>query len=155
MHVDNNKKLCRSTAARRTPDRDQRELARSVDTDSIFIAPDEIMGLDGVRATAENLATVLGLDSKSLYEASGSEEQWSQVYLVARRLTPEQSDKIRELKIPGVHTRKEPKRYYPNGSLAAHVLGFVGLDGVGLGGVEQTYDETVMGEPGKVFLERF
>ena len=136
-------------------DRDQRELARSVDTDSIFIAPDEIIGSDGVRATAENLATVLGLDNKSLFtklqEAKDSDRRF---IWIARRLTPEQSDKIKELKIAGVHIRKEPKRFYPNGSLAAHVLGFVGLDGIGLGGVEQTYDETVMGEPGKVFLER-
>ena len=136
-------------------DRDQRELARSVDTDSIFIAPDEITELDGVRATADNLATVLGLDSKSLLTRLQEAKNSGRRFIwIARRLTPEQSEKIKELKMPGVHTRKEPKRYYPNGSLAAHILGFVGLDGVGLGGVEQTYDETVMGEPGKVFLER-
>ena len=55
---------------------------------------------------------------------------------------------------PGVHTRKEPKRFYPNGSLAAHVLGFVGLDGTGLAGIEQVYNEKIGGEPGKLFIER-
>ncbi|HYY59612.1 MAG TPA: penicillin-binding protein, partial [Pyrinomonadaceae bacterium] len=53
----------------------------------------------------------------------------------------------------GVYSLKEPKRRYPNGSLAAHVLGFVGLDEVGLAGVEQAYDERVRGEAGSVFVE--
>ena len=61
---------------------------------------------------------------------------------------------IRGLGLPGVHFRKEPKRFYPNGSLAAHVLGFVGLDGAGLGGVEQVYNEKISGEPGKLFVEK-
>ena len=50
--------------------------------------------------------------------------------------------------------RSEPKRFYPNGSIAAHVLGFVGIDGAGLGGVEQFYNEKITGEPGKLFIER-
>jgi cell division protein FtsI (penicillin-binding protein 3) len=58
------------------------------------------------------------------------------------------------MKLSGVHVRKEPKRFYPNGSLAAHVLGFVGLDNVGLGGVEQVYNEKITGESGKLFLEK-
>ena len=56
--------------------------------------------------------------------------------------------------MPGVHTRKEPKRFYPNGSLAANVLGFVGLDGNGLAGIEQVYNEKITGEPGKLFIEK-
>ncbi|HEV7798641.1 MAG TPA: penicillin-binding transpeptidase domain-containing protein, partial [Pyrinomonadaceae bacterium] len=50
--------------------------------------------------------------------------------------------------------KKEPKRFYPNGSLAANVLGFVGLDGTGLAGIEQVYNEKITGEPGKVFIEK-
>ncbi len=136
-------------------DRDLRELARSVDTDSIFVAPDEITEIDGAGSIADGLATVLGLDrhvlSTQLQEAK---ENGRRFIWIARRLTPEQAEKIDALKLPGVHSRKEPKRYYPNGSLAAHVLGFVGLDGAGLGGVEQTYNEMVTGEPGRVFLEK-
>src|SRR6266536_1961530 len=136
-------------------DRDLRELARSVDTDSIFVAPDEITEIDGAGSIADGLATVLGPDrhvlSTQLQEAK---ENGRRVIWIARRLTPEQAEKIDALKLPGVHSRKEPKRYYPNCSLAAHVLGFVGLDGAGLGGVEQTYNEMVTGEPGRVFLEK-
>ncbi len=52
-----------------------------------------------------------------------------------------------------MYSRKEPKRYYPNDTLAAHVLGFVGTDEIGLGGVEQYYNEKIRGEAGKVYLE--
>jgi len=136
-------------------DRDQRELARSVDTDSIFVAPDEITEIDGAQSTAEGLATVLGLDRQVLFtQLQEAKENGRRFIWIARRLTSEQAAKIDALKLPGVHSRKEPKRYYPNGSLAAHVLGFVGLDGAGLGGVEQIYNEKITGEPGKVFLEK-
>jgi cell division protein FtsI (penicillin-binding protein 3) len=58
------------------------------------------------------------------------------------------------LNLAGVHCRSEPTRYYPNGSLASHVLGYVGLDGIGLGGVERFYNEKISGEPGKLFIEK-
>ena len=48
---------------------------------------------------------------------------------------------------------KSPSAYYPNGSLAAHVLGFVGLDNAGHAGIEQFYNQKISGEPGKLFLE--
>jgi cell division protein FtsI (penicillin-binding protein 3) len=69
-------------------------------------------------------------------------------------LSPEAGKQIETLALPAVHVQREPKRYYPNGALAAHVLGFVGLDNVGLGGVEQVYNEKITGEPGKLFLEK-
>ena len=62
--------------------------------------------------------------------------------------------KITALELPGLQSQLEPKRYYPNGPLAAHVLGYVGLDGSGLGGVEQFYNSKIAGEPGRLFLER-
>jgi cell division protein FtsI (penicillin-binding protein 3) len=62
--------------------------------------------------------------------------------------------KITALNLPGIHPQLEPKRFYPNGSLAAHVLGYVGLDGQGLGGVEQSYNQKISGEPGQLFIEK-
>jgi cell division protein FtsI (penicillin-binding protein 3) len=53
-----------------------------------------------------------------------------------------------------LQTQLEPKRYYPNGSLAAHVLGYVGLDGKGLGGVEQFYNAKISGEAGHLLVEK-
>jgi cell division protein FtsI (penicillin-binding protein 3) len=86
-----------------------------------------------------------------LEEAKGKN---SRFLWVARRLTNEQATAIRGFGLPGVNFRSEPKRFYPNGSIAAHVLGFVGIDGAGLGGVEQFYNEKISGEPGKLFTEK-
>ncbi|HEX7296715.1 MAG TPA: penicillin-binding transpeptidase domain-containing protein, partial [Pyrinomonadaceae bacterium] len=73
---------------------------------------------------------------------------------IARRLDADLAAKITALNLPGRHPQLEPKRFYPNGSLAAHVLGYVGLDGQGLGGVEQSYNEKISGEPGQLFIEK-
>jgi len=88
-------------------------------------------------ATAQVLAATLRLDeaklAKQLDEARCSA---SQFLWIARRLDAETAGKIELLHLPGVHLQQEPKRFYPNGSLAAHVLGFVGLDNAGLAGIE-------------------
>jgi cell division protein FtsI (penicillin-binding protein 3) len=132
-------------------DRQGRELARSIDTESFFVVPTEISNAE---ETATRLASLIGTDREALAqrlkEAQGANRKFA---WVARKLDHEQAEKIRALKLEGVYSLKEPKRFYPNGSLAAHVLGFVGLDEVGLAGVEQFYDERIRGEGGKVFVE--
>ncbi len=132
-------------------DREGRQLARTVETESIFAAPDEINDVDG---TAEQIVAALGLDRASLIkqldEAKSSDRRF---VWIARRITREQAEKILTMKIAGLHSRKEPKRFYPNGTLAAHVLGFVGLDDTGLAGIEQFYNQKISGEAGKLFLE--
>jgi cell division protein FtsI (penicillin-binding protein 3) len=132
-------------------DREGRELARSVDTQSFFIVPGEIS--DIARASAQ-LAPLVGADARTLEERLREAREGNRKFIwIARKLEEEQAGRINALKLEGVYSLKEPKRRYPNGSLAAHVLGFVGLDEVGLAGVEQFYDERVRGEAGKVFLE--
>ncbi len=142
-------------------DRQERELARSVDTLSVFIAPDEFdskteAGTEGaIDCTTTLLSPVLSMDRRSLLSRivearkSGRRFIWA-----ARRLSPEQAQEIEGMQLTGVHIRKEQKRFYPNGSLAANVLGFVGLDGNGLAGIEQVYNEKIIGEPGKLFIEK-
>ncbi len=142
-------------------DRQERELARSIDTTSVFLAPEEFekkteaQTIGEIDCTADHLSFLLGLDQKVLstqiIEArkSGRHFIWA-----ARRVTPEQASLLESMELTGVHTRKEPKRFYPNGSLAANVLGFVGLDGIGLAGIEQTFNEKILGEPGKLFIEK-
>lgn len=136
-------------------DRQGRELARSIDLDSIFVAPEELEEPEAIACTASALATVLNLNyealSKQLLEAH---QEGKRFVWIKRRVSPEQAEQLRALNLPGVHWREEPKRYYPNGSMAAHILGFVGLDGIGLGGIEQVFDEKIAGDPGRIFLER-
>ncbi len=135
-------------------DRQERQLARSVQTVSLFLDPD---GLDAATldSNAHQLAQTLGtkyLDlAKEFREAQTSKRRF---VWIARRLDADRANKIVAMGLPGVQSRLEPKRYYPNGPLAAHILGYVGLDGQGLGGVEQFYNTKITGEPGRLFVER-
>ena len=135
-------------------DRQERQLARSVQTVSLFLDPD---GLDvaTLDRNAQELARSLGLKyaelQKQFREAHAEKRRF---IWIARRLDAEHANKIVAMNLPGVQPRLEPKRYYPNGSLAAHILGYVGLDGQGLGGVEQFYNTKISGEPGRLFLEK-
>jgi cell division protein FtsI (penicillin-binding protein 3) len=132
-------------------DRLGRELARSVDTESFFAVPAEV---EDEEKAATNLAPLVGADRAALLDRlrEGKEKNRKFVW-VARKLDAEQAQRVAALKLAGIYSLKEPKRFYPNGQLASHVLGFVGLDEVGLGGVEQVYNERIQGEAGKLFVE--
>ena len=67
---------------------------------------------------------------------------------VARKLDPETANRVRELNLKGVYFQKEFKRFYPNNDLAAQVLGYVGTDDTGLGGLELEFDDDMHGTPG-------
>src|ERR1041384_5012013 len=135
-------------------DRQERQLARSVQTVSLFLDPD---GLDAATLdrNAQQLAKPLGLKqadlTKEFRDAAAAKKRF---IWIARRRDADVANKIVELKLPGLQTQLEPKRYYPNGSLAAHVLGYVGLDGKGLGGVEQFYNAKISGEAGHLLVEK-
>ncbi|MDQ2936877.1 MAG: transpeptidase family protein [Acidobacteriota bacterium] len=142
-------------------DRQERELARSIETTSIFIAPDEFeekteaQTTAAIDCTANYLSSSLGLDQRDLsIQISEARRSGRRFIWVARRITPEQASLLETMQLTGVHTRKEPRRFYPNGSLASNVLGFVGLDGNGLAGIEQTFNEKIVGGPGKLFIEK-
>jgi cell division protein FtsI/penicillin-binding protein 2 len=135
-------------------DRQERQLARSVQTVSLFLDPD---GLDAATLdnNAKQLAQVLSLKHADLAnEFHEAQSQNRRFIWIARRLDSDLGAKVIALNLPGIQTRLEPKRYYPNGPLAAHVLGYVGLDGQGLGGLEQFYNSKIAGEPGRLFLEK-
>ena len=135
-------------------DRQQRELARSIQTVSLFVDPDGLQSGD-LLCTASGLAKALGeKESDLLKELTDAQNEKRRFIWMARRLDAEQAAPILSLNLPGLNSILEPKRYYPNGSLAAHALGFVGLDGQGLGGVEQAYNAKINGEPGRLFLEK-
>jgi cell division protein FtsI (penicillin-binding protein 3) len=133
-------------------DRQGRELARSIDTESFFADPREILNADN---TAGRIAAVTGQDRTELAgRLSEAKETNKKFVWIVRRLDIQSASKLDQLNLDGIYSRKEPKRYYPNDSLAAHVLGFVGTDEIGLSGVEEYYNEKIRGEGGKVFLER-
>ncbi len=121
-------------------DRQMKELAVSVEVDSIYARPAE---LESLTHAAAQLAAVLDVDERNLLkQLKGT----SPFVWVKRRTTPAEAAAVRLLDMPGVGFIKEGRRYYPHRELSAKVLGFVGLDGEGLEGIELRYDKALRGE---------
>jgi len=72
---------------------------------------------------------------------------------VARRVDADTARRVKELNLKGIYTQKEFKRFYPNKGLAAQVLGYVGTDDTGLGGLERKFDDEMHGAPGYKLTE--
>ncbi|HSE33035.1 MAG TPA: penicillin-binding protein [Pyrinomonadaceae bacterium] len=135
-------------------DRHGRQLARSIQTISLFLDPADL-DAGKLECTAQQLSSALGLNHAELaQQLSNAQSAESRFLWIARRLDLDRGNQILALNLPGIHPVIEPKRFYPNGSLASHVLGYVGIDGQGLGGVEHSYNSKIKGEPGELFLER-
>jgi cell division protein FtsI (penicillin-binding protein 3) len=137
-------------------DRNLRELAMTVQVDSIFAVPTEIADK---QATAHALAAIVHTDSD---DALTSEEQIAarmdaarNFAWVARRVTAETSasvqDLIRTQHLKGIYFQKEFQRFYPDNEIAAQMLGYVGMDDIGLGGLEQKFEPQLHGVPGRMY----
>jgi len=127
-----------------------RVLAESIAAESIYADPQAI---GNRRAVAKALANVkgIGLSARELeakLRGNGS-FAW-----IARQLPLEVTAEARKLKLPGIYFLEAHRRSYPRATLAANVIGYVGLDGDGLGGIEHSFDQHVRGTPGKVTLLR-
>ncbi|HEY4575571.1 MAG TPA: penicillin-binding transpeptidase domain-containing protein [Thermoanaerobaculia bacterium] len=121
-----------------------RELAVSIQVDSVYAVPPEV---EDPAATAAALArAVPDLDRGKLARQLAGDREF---IWVARKLDPPVAEKVRALKLKGLYFVPESKRYYPMKELAAQVLGYVGTDNHGLAGLEQVYDQEITGKPGK------
>ena len=128
-------------------------LAMSAGVDTIYLSPAEIaQNNEDAGAIAAGLAEILGLDYDAVYAKTQNTRSWYEV--VARKAEEDVATAVREFKEEGGYTgiklEADTKRYYPNGSLAAHVIGFVGTDNTGLGGIEAKYDKVLSGTNGYV-----
>jgi cell division protein FtsI (penicillin-binding protein 3) len=128
-------------------DRHGAPLATSTPAESLFAQPKSLG--DPVRVAAR-LAPLLEMPERELHAAlvSGRPFVW-----LRRRLPPGVVGAIKALREPGLDFVLEPLRLYPNRELAAHVIGFVGVDG-GLEGVERARDTELSGAPGKAITGR-
>jgi cell division protein FtsI (penicillin-binding protein 3) len=131
-------------------DRNLRELAVTVQVDSVFAVPSELG--ENRASAAEILAEIVHADPRDNFT---SKQQMLARFIasrnfawVARRVDANTAERVRELNLKGIYFQKEFKRFYPNNDLAAQVLGYVGTDDTGLGGLEQKFDEDMHGEPG-------
>jgi cell division protein FtsI (penicillin-binding protein 3) len=101
--------------------------------------------------TAAALSPILGIPVDTIIESLTVDSRFS---YVAKRITPETWKAVAALGIPGVFSEPTTNRVYPNGSLAASVIGYVGAEGTGLGGLEYGLNEQLMGQDGKLTVER-
>src|SRR5215471_19346706 len=127
-------------------DRNGAELAMSIDVDSVFAVPSEIPDQE---TTAQILGNVLNVDAQELLARLRSQRNFA---WVKRKVDGDVSDRVRELNLRGIYFRREPKRFYPKRELAAQVIGYVGTDDEGLGGVELAYDDDLRGIPGREMI---
>ena len=127
-------------------DRNGRELAMSVMVDSVFAVPAEV---PDQAATAALLGRILNVDSRELLARMKASHAFC---WVARKVDADLAGRVRALNLKGIYFQKEPKRFYPKRELAAQVVGYVGMDDEGLGGIERQYDEHLRGMPGKMLI---
>ena len=132
-------------------DRNGQMLAYSVDADSVFADPSEIEHPDKV---AQLVCGALdGCSARDRHEMAQGLRRDTQFVYLARKVSPDEAQRVKALELKGVGFVKESRRYYPKKELAAHVLGYVGLDNTGLAGLESTYDAQVRGREGKVLIQ--
>jgi cell division protein FtsI/penicillin-binding protein 2 len=132
-------------------DRAGEPLAISVDLHTVFADPAHV---SDARSEAEKLAPVLGLKADEVEAKLRGSWPGDRFEYLARQIEPRVAREVRELNLPGIYLTSEPKRYYPGGRLASHVLGFVDIDGEGLEGIELQYDHLLEGRPGRMTLEQ-
>ncbi|UVT15317.1 MAG: penicillin-binding protein 2 [Nitrospira sp.] len=129
-------------------DRHGKILAMNVEVPSVFGVPTT---LESPAKTARQLAPVLHVRIDELERKLRQDRSF--VWL-ARKLDPDQGRRLDRLSLDGVGVVMEGRRFYPKGPLLAHVLGFAGMDGEGLEGVERRYESSLHGEKRMMVLQR-
>lgn len=144
-------------------DRNGNELAVSASVEKVAVSPMDIM--DSVENTGTSVEQRQEMISNKLSELLGIEKDKimkklttrSRYEIIQRKIEKEVGDQIRawckENKITGIYVDEDTKRFYPNNNLAAHVVGFTGIDNQGLSGIELTMDKYLKGTPGRILGE--
>jgi cell division protein FtsI (penicillin-binding protein 3) len=135
-------------------DRTGKTLARSIPSYSISYEPSPDSSPEAQMAPIRAAAPILGLDARDLEQKRRQLEKGKSRLYLKREADAETARKVAERKIPGLHLNEEPHRYYPNGSLAAHVLGGVDVDEKGLAGIELRYNGVLGGRAGSRLVLR-
>ncbi|MEZ5668801.1 MAG: penicillin-binding protein 2 [Alphaproteobacteria bacterium] len=128
-------------------DRNGLLLATSVVTKSLYANPSEILDVES--ATAALITVLPELSADTVRQRLSLDRQF--IWL-ARNLTPSEYLAVHRLGIPGFYFLDEPRRIYPQGALTGHVVGFTDVDGHGLSGIEQSFDEALLSGQGPMTL---
>lgn len=122
-------------------------LATSLTTASLFADPKLV--IEPADAVSKLLKVLPDLNREELLAALQEDKRF---VWIRRNLTPKQQYEVNRLGIPGFAFQKEERRIYPQGALAAHVVGFSGIDNVGLMGIEQRFDAQLKQSQGPLQL---
>ncbi|MGH8910427.1 MAG: peptidoglycan D,D-transpeptidase FtsI family protein, partial [Egibacteraceae bacterium] len=139
-------------------DRNGEPLAMSLAASTVYANPRLIRAAAqrdpsiSATAVATQLAPVLDMPVGQL--VAELEKDQGFVYLGRRQRSRQVGEQVAALKLPGIGVLEEPKRLYPSGGVAAQAVGFVGIDNVGLAGLENQYEGLLGGQPGQLRLER-
>jgi cell division protein FtsI (penicillin-binding protein 3) len=132
-------------------DRNGRILARSIDADTIYAVPTELGDPDQAAATlCRALRDCEAGDRAAIADRIRKGKHFA---YVRRQVSPEQARRVADLDMEGIGFIRENQRRYPNRELASHLLGYVGVDNVGLGGIEGTYDSLIRGKAGTILVQ--
>ncbi len=129
-------------------DRHGKVLAMNMEVPSVFGVP---FSLESPSSAARHLSPVLHIKSDEIEKKLRQDKNF---VWVARKITPEQGRRLEQLSLDGIGVVMEGRRFYPKGPLLAHVLGFAGMDGQGLEGLERRYDAQLRGEKRVTILQR-
>ncbi|MCZ8511228.1 stage V sporulation protein D [Paenibacillus filicis] len=128
-------------------DRNGVQLAYNISSPTVWAIPAQIKDPQN---TSAQLASLLEMPQQTIFQMITKRELNVKIKPGGRKLEPEKAQQIRDLKLPGIVVAEDNKRYYPFGELAAHVLGFTGIDNQGLTGIELKYDKQLTGINGSL-----
>lgn len=117
--------------------------------DTVNVTADQTQISDPISVAAA-LAPVLRLDLDLLRERLTGKSLFA---YIAKDVSPARWHRVEELRLPGIYSEPASKRVYPQGSIAANLLGFLGSDGHGLAGYEDSLDKTLAGKDGQITFE--
>ncbi|MEC0229733.1 stage V sporulation protein D [Paenibacillus alba] len=127
-------------------DRNGITMTYSMSTPTIVAIPVQVQD---ARSTAAKLAEVLQGNEEDIFKQITKRTSQVDIKPAGRKITIEKAQEVRNLHLPGIVVAEDNKRYYPFGNLAAHILGFAGID-KGITGIEAKYDSQLTGIPGNI-----
>lgn len=130
-------------------DRNMIPLALTQSSYAAFLVPDK---LDHPEEIVQTISSILNLDNQDILQKVQTTK--GSFLWLKRQLSKSEYTQLKEKNLKHIGFIKTEKRVYPKGNFASHVLGFVGIDNQGLGGLEHKFDSFLRGTPGKVILEK-
>jgi len=128
-------------------DRNGVRLAYNISTPTVWAIPVQVKDKQG---TAHTLAPLLNMTEEEVLQKVSKSQMIIQLGPGGRKMSTEQAAEVRALNLPGIVVAEDNKRYYPYDELAAHLLGFTGIDNQGLTGLELTHNDKLTGTGGMV-----